>query len=247
MNSSHYRRGGGALERVRFFPRQLLTADDMLAEQEYGIEKLRRHNRHLHGWGVVCGCEVLPPAADDQPWQVRVCPGYLVTPCGDEIRISEPVPFDLARDLRRSADPCAAAWPCPPVSRVATGDQRTVYLTACFVDCHTRPVRVAQAGCGCDEQACEYSRLRDSFELRRLDELPGSHAQALLEAEAWRKKRAAWKGPGQPALDCPAEPADNCVLLATLRLPANQTERIVASGISYADRRILAGIATWYG
>src|SRR5947209_10205738 len=48
------------LERVHFFPRQLLTADDMDAEQHYFRQKLRRHTRFLHGWGVVCGCEVKP-------------------------------------------------------------------------------------------------------------------------------------------------------------------------------------------
>ena len=28
------------------------------AEQDYYREKMRRHNRYLHGWGVVCGCSV---------------------------------------------------------------------------------------------------------------------------------------------------------------------------------------------
>jgi hypothetical protein len=48
------------LEFVRYFPRQLLTADDMRAADEYFREKMRRHNRMLHGWGVVCGCKVEP-------------------------------------------------------------------------------------------------------------------------------------------------------------------------------------------
>ena len=43
------------LERVRYFSRQALTAEDMTADQEYFRAKLRRHNRYLHGWGVVCG------------------------------------------------------------------------------------------------------------------------------------------------------------------------------------------------
>jgi hypothetical protein len=44
-----------ALERVKYFSRQLLTADDMTADQDYFRNKMRRHNRYLHGWGVVCG------------------------------------------------------------------------------------------------------------------------------------------------------------------------------------------------
>ena len=34
-----------SLERVRYYPRQLMTAEDMRAEQDYFVERLRRHNR----------------------------------------------------------------------------------------------------------------------------------------------------------------------------------------------------------
>jgi len=42
----------GQLERVRFFPRQLLTANDLQQEQGYLREKQRRHNRFLLGHRV---------------------------------------------------------------------------------------------------------------------------------------------------------------------------------------------------
>ena len=77
------------LERLRYFPRQLLTADDMRAEQEYFREKQRRHNRLLHGWGVVCGLEVVLDA-ETGPLAVCVCPGYALGPFGDEIYVPEP-------------------------------------------------------------------------------------------------------------------------------------------------------------
>ncbi len=50
--------GSGLLERVRYFPRQMITPADLTQAQDYMRAKLRRHNRMLHGWGVVCGCEV---------------------------------------------------------------------------------------------------------------------------------------------------------------------------------------------
>src|SRR5213075_1626484 len=78
----------GPLERLHYFPRQLLTADDMRTEQEYFREKLRRHNHYLHGWGVVCGC-VVEPVTTAKHWRVRVCPGYVVGPQGDEICIDD--------------------------------------------------------------------------------------------------------------------------------------------------------------
>ena len=49
-------------ERPRYYGRQLITADDLTLEQDYFRDKLRRHNRLLHGWGVVCGAQVFPSA-----------------------------------------------------------------------------------------------------------------------------------------------------------------------------------------
>ena len=53
----------GGLERTRFFARQLVTPDDLTQDQIYFREKHRRHNRMLHGWGIVCGACVLRAAA----------------------------------------------------------------------------------------------------------------------------------------------------------------------------------------
>ena len=47
------------LERARYYSRQLMTADDMTVDQEYFQEKQRRHNRFLHGWGIVCGLDII--------------------------------------------------------------------------------------------------------------------------------------------------------------------------------------------
>jgi hypothetical protein len=46
------------LKRNRFFSGKLLTAEDFALEQEYVRERLKRHNRYLHGFGVVFGLEV---------------------------------------------------------------------------------------------------------------------------------------------------------------------------------------------
>lgn len=163
------------LERLRYYPRQIMLADDMRAEQAYFREKSRRHNRFLHGWGVVCGCEVHPvsDAANPRNWRVRVCPGYAVSPQGDEILINDCVDVDLK--LGAIDPPCSVRWPCPPTGEMpGTGPQspRVAYIAVRYAECMTRPMRVQPAGCGCDETACEYSRIRDSFELRVLWECP---------------------------------------------------------------------------
>ena len=62
-----------SLERARYFARMLLTADDLTADQQHFLGRFRRHNRLLHGWGVVCGAGVR--AVTTKPYTVVVEPG----------------------------------------------------------------------------------------------------------------------------------------------------------------------------
>ncbi|MBI5960842.1 MAG: hypothetical protein HY866_19040 [Chloroflexi bacterium] len=79
--------GNGNLLRPRYFDRQQLTAPDLNQGLTYVRERLRRHNRFMHGWGVVCGAEVWQTDAAADPWQMSVGEGYVVTPRGDEVYI----------------------------------------------------------------------------------------------------------------------------------------------------------------
>lgn len=241
---------GEPLERLRYFSRQLLTADDMSAEQAYFRERMRRHNRYLLGWGVACGCAVEPvPGAEG--WQVRVCPGYVVGPQGDEIAIEQCVDVDL--QVGAPEQPCSVRWPCPPLGEMpAPNDGRdTVYVAVRYAECYSRPMRVHPAGCGCDETTCEYSRIRDSFEIKVLWELPASHEKAALDDQQWCD--AVQKTPADllrrlrtfPVPPCPECEADPWVVLATITLPKQGTGDKAADNsanqpqISYRDRRAL--------
>lgn len=97
------------LIRPNYFDRQQLTAADLNAEQQYFRERLRRHNRFLHGWGVVSGAAVTPGIT---PGVLRVSEGYLVTPHGDEIYIPAGTQVDVHGELNTclgaAADPCTA-------------------------------------------------------------------------------------------------------------------------------------------
>ena len=229
------------LERVRYFPRQLITADDMTLEQSYLRQKLRRHNRFLHGWGVVCGLAVEAAPTAEEPWRGRGCPGYALGPPGDENMVGGMVHVDLTTG-RSEPEPCSEPWPCPP--RPAPGRRRAraiVYLAFRYAECHSRPVRVHPAGCGCDDLACEYSRTRDDFELRVLSALPRSHEEALKLDQAWCDRLKEWSHkrelplPAPPCFPCPEEP---WVVLARIRLPADSA--MIADGdISNDGRRML--------
>ena len=54
------------IERNRYFAGQLLDETDLTEEQLYFREKNRRHNRLLHGWGIVSGLGVLRGLADGE-------------------------------------------------------------------------------------------------------------------------------------------------------------------------------------
>ena len=55
--------GSDTLERIRYFPRQVVTPPDLAQDRKYLLHRHRRHNRLLDGWGIVLGLEVVvvPP------------------------------------------------------------------------------------------------------------------------------------------------------------------------------------------
>jgi hypothetical protein len=83
----------GALARPDWRAGGEITAADLRLEQKYLLQRLRRHLRLVHGWGVVCGLNVV--AANGGGWDLYICPGYGIGPCGDEILIHTPFRFKL--------------------------------------------------------------------------------------------------------------------------------------------------------
>jgi hypothetical protein len=183
-----------ALERPRYFARQMLTQAELTLEQNYFRDRLRRHNRLLHGWGVVCGANICAiPNADQsgaEPWKVRVKPGYILGPYGDEIVIDCERVVDLrTAGVTGMAGETSAELGDPWCSEVFV-DRREgpFYIAVKFKEVMTRPVRVQPIGCGCDDNQCEYSRWRDGYEIGILSECPDSHRD--LQEETTRPSRS---------------------------------------------------------
>lgn len=84
-------------ERPLFATGQTLTAADLTALTSYVAGKNRLHNRYLHGWGVVCGLEVV---CDDCEGSVTIRPGYAIDPCGADIIVARPTRFDVVAAIR---------------------------------------------------------------------------------------------------------------------------------------------------
>jgi hypothetical protein len=204
----------GVLERPRYFPRQLITPADLNLEASYFRDRLRRHNRMLHGWGVVCGVQVcLVETADGtgaQPWKIRLTPGYLIDACGNEVAIVAERIVDLRSSsvIVVSSDPAGELsdpW-CSDVP--ADREFGRIWVAVRYKEGMTRPMHVQPAGCGCDDTSCEYSRWCDGYEVGLLEECPSSHAgtpPSLADLLA---------GAASPLGNCPADPKDAWVVLA---------------------------------
>jgi hypothetical protein len=120
-----------------------------------------------------------------------------------------------------------------------------VHIAVRYAECFSRPARVHPSGCGCDESTCEYSRGRDSFELKVLWQIPDSHINAAKDDKAWCDDlQNTHKGqisrlhtfPVPPCPECVVEP---WVILASVAFPAAQQPSNGVMRISYEFRRTL--------
>ena len=103
------------LKRPRYFEGQLLSAADLTREQDYSIEKHRRHNRSLHGFGIVSGLSVIIASG-----QIVVSPGLALDCLGNELVIET----------------------SQSVGVVGLVDLRTAYLGLKYVEKYVDPVPV---------------------------------------------------------------------------------------------------------
>jgi hypothetical protein len=225
--------GEGHLERVRYFSRQLLGANDLTDDQAYHRAKQRLHNRLLHGWGIVCGLEVKGNPTAQAPLNVTICPGLALSPQGDEICVPDDVQFDLAKCTTGPADNRCSS-PCSPIvpGRVDVG--KPFWIAIKYAQCPSRPLRVSPIGCGCDDTACEYSRIRDGFEVSCLDALPASYT-AVDDPPSVCKVLTQSK-----LIPCPPCPDSPWVVVARLQLAAGGSR---ISDILIDDRRMIVSAA----
>ncbi len=194
-------------QRTRYFSRQLITADDLTQDQIYHREERRLHNRMLHGWGIVCGLEVKVNPASGAPLKVTICPGYALSPQGDEIYVPTEIQFDLEQCIKSQSAPCSS--PCSPAVLGAADLAKDFYLAIKYSECLSHPVRVSPVGCGCDDTACEYSRIRDGYEVTCLGKLPDSHDEINQVSDELCRVVTNTK-----VIACPQCPKDPWIVLA---------------------------------
>ena len=142
-----------ALRRVNYFVGQLLSADDLTAEQSYFRGRLRRRNLALHGAGVVSGLKVsIVRGGGKKADQLRLEPGLAFDGRGEEIEVCEPQTEGLPAKgktlhllLRYSEQPCD---PIPAFGQAQPSDAEGA----------TRPSRIAETfGLSLEPQADDAS------------------------------------------------------------------------------------------
>ncbi len=203
-----------ALKRPLYDVGNYLAAADLSTDQRYRAQRLRRHNRHLHGWGVVCGLLVVPARDPGRPWAVWVCPGYGLGPWGDEIDLPAPVMLNIRDYL----------WNQPRISGRTT---RLAYVAIRDDEEPVRPVPTSPPGCGYNDPTYVPSRIREGSRVDVLWNLPESGPERF---ELCSPQLA-------PCPDCPDSPY---VVLARVLLPVGEIDPIAASHIdNWSFRRKL--------
>lgn len=110
------------LQRVNYFSGQLLTAEDLTAEQAYCRDKSQRRNRLLHGAGVVSGLKVTLERAGSG-MQVVIAPGLALNARGEEIEVTAPAALPLpAQGKYLLVLLHYAEQPCRPVPALGARD-----------------------------------------------------------------------------------------------------------------------------
>lgn len=196
MSQPRTPRTDDSLERTQYFPEQILSPSDLAQDRTYLLHRLRRHNRLLHGWGIVLGftVEALPandvvaaekpkkcrtPASGTSPlppdvkpgdgtWLV-VQPGYAVTPLGDEIYLPDPIYLNTSEELDGAlvAIPAECCSHTSPCKVDPKG--KTFYLIIEAFESESRPVSAANTRCGDHPEHFEFSRIRDTLRFRLIE------------------------------------------------------------------------------
>lgn len=220
------------VERPIYFPRQIVGPDDLNQGQLYLAERLRRHNRFLHGWGIACGLRVEWCGPDDEgnpTCRVRVTSGYALDAYGDEIYVPSDQIVDLCKEVPSGGLACVPnddPW-CSPVDILPNPEG--MWLAIRHIEVPVKPVR-APTGCSCDEAHCEHSRMRDWYEFTLLPDLP-SHFDwpCSTPASYCRDIR-----------ECPPCPESGWIVLAQVRVSGSAVEHVDSD----SGRRYLVSLAT---
>lgn len=149
-------------KRVNHALGMIIGADDLRQDQRYLTARDERHQRVLHGWGVVSGLLV----DYDEDLRLRVHPGLAVDGVGRSICVDRTQCADLLGWLRAQGDAVAER-------------EVTVWVLLCHDSCETDLLPVPSGPCQSLDDSLAPSRVVDSFRLELSLEEPVARTDAV--------------------------------------------------------------------
>lgn len=212
--------------RNNYFYGKMLGVFQFEMEQAYFTRKRWLLNRLGLGSGVLCGLEVVVTEDGQRLW---LKPGVAIDGLGREIIVPGPYCID---NPRQATDDCGHP-DGPPIE-----GEGAVTILLCYHECEADPVPVLVGDCD-SRNNCAPNTIRERFRLQIVAGLPSKLA-GLTEEQC----DAIFPDP-PPSTDfdrratvcetlmdaCPA--ADTCVVLATVALPAADTDPLVIDECGY--------------
>ena len=143
-------------ERNNYFYGKRMTARDFQDEQCYFNEKRWLINRMVHGWGVVCGLDVIPTEDNNK---VEVTPGLAIDCCGREILVcgDEEDRYVLLNPEEHECDLLLKE------EEQQNGDQ-LIAICLEYDECKREIVNLPSIACD-ETEKHEFNRIRDSWKI----------------------------------------------------------------------------------
>jgi hypothetical protein len=240
------------VKRPRYFDRQQLAAEDLTLGQDYHIDRAKQLNRHLHGWGVVCGAMLVLA----KNGTVRLSEGFAVSPSGCSIFIPELSDLNFGPLLQQACgdepSDCEGEINNNPIGEPTRPPENDdlpsmVYLIARPIEQATDSRPSIPADCSHQGNTMEYSRICESVCLEIVCELPPLHQPEVVPCEDLNalfcdRENADLNRILTQHFSCPytVTLAEDYVVLATLytQRSANERRSVVAQ-VRYDSRRLL--------
>ncbi len=150
-------------QRTNYYTGKVLSVDDFISDQQYFNQKRRLQNRHLYGYGVVCGLLVVPE--DQRGMRIKITPGIALDAQGREILLAGPAYMDLRED------------------------QGDVYIIIAYDEVKVGAVPKV----GTQNPGTAYVKIRENSKIDVIHQLPGGYlSTADLLQTANRKEILSW-------------------------------------------------------
>lgn len=219
--------------RVRYFHGMLLGDQDFRDEQIYHLEKRKLLNRKLHGWGIVCGLEIDKSEAATLKKTFTILPGLALDCMGNEIYVCKKVTLNIddllcVRSAQSNQTPCLPATNAP---------EHNYYLTISFDEQEGDLVPVYAPGGGCEQKACEPSRMREGFCVELLPDKPTPPAYPkLVTATTNDNNTISITQPTLACSSCCTEKNRLILGVLTIREDSQNKEKIITARTGETER-----------